>query len=243
MTLPPLALPTIPLPFEIPLMVHPVLVHFAIALPVVVLLLELINLFAKKRTIGVLSFLLMVLIAVVFFAAYLSGAADGKEAKAFLSAEAKEALTGHKQLGVYLVYASGLLMLFKLFSVMIRKTAIKVLFFLVLIVFTVSVFNEGKKGGALVYQYGVNVKSVPAIGNTPKVEKAAKVVEPKAENKEKNSTVSETVVPETVVEKKEASPQEVTPVVSPKTEAPKAEVVEATPTPVEVPKPEGNVTH
>ena len=243
MTLPPLALPTIPLPFEIPLMVHPVLVHFAIALPVVVLLLELINLFAKKRTVGVLSFLFMVLIAVVFFAAYLSGVADGKEAKAFLSAEAKEALTGHKQLGVYLVYASGLLMLFKLFSVMIRKTAIKVLFFLVLIVFTVAVLNEGKKGGALVYQYGVNVKSVPAIGNTPKVEKAAEATEKKVESTEKNATAAGTVVPETVVEKKAESPQEETSVLPPKVEEPKAEAVEATPPPAETPKPEGNVSH
>jgi len=164
MTLPPLTIPSIPLPFEIPAMIHPVFAHFAIALPVVVLLLELINLFAKKRTIGVLSFFFMVLITVVFLSAYLTGGVDGKMAKEFLSTEAKEALSGHKQLGIYLVYSSGILMLFKLFSVLIRKTAIKVLFFLVLIVFTAAVFNEGKKGGALVYQYGVNVKSVPAIG-------------------------------------------------------------------------------
>jgi hypothetical protein len=173
----------------------------------------------------------------------LSGAADGKEAKAFLSAEAKEALTGHKQLGVYLVYASGLLMLFKLFSVMIRKTAIKVLFFLVLIVFTAAVLNEGKKGGALVYQYGVNVKSVPAIGNTPKVEKAAEATEKKVESTEKNATAAGTVVPETVVEKKAESPQEETSVLPPKVEEPKVEAVEATPLPAETPKHEGNVSH
>ena len=173
MTLPPLTIPSIPLPFEIPAMIHPVFAHFAIALPVVVLILELINLFAKKRTVGVLSFFFMVMIAVVFLSAYLTGGVDGKMAKEFLSAEAKEALSAHKQLGIYLVYSSGILMLFKLFSVLIRKTAIRVLFFLVLIVFTAAVFNEGKKGGALVYQYGVNVKSVPAIG--------AQTAEPKHE--------------------------------------------------------------
>lgn len=183
MTLPPISIPSIPLPFEIPQMIHPLFVHFAIALPVVVLLLELINLFTKKRTIGVLSFLFMILVTVIFFAAYLTGAIDGKMAKEFLSPEAKDALIAHKQLGVYLVYASGLVLLFKLFSILIRKTAIRVLFFLVLIVFVVAIFNEGKKGGELVYQYGVNVKSVPSIGKEkvkseePKVEEPKKVLE------------------------------------------------------------------
>jgi len=198
MTLPPLTLPVIPLPFEIPQMIHPLAVHFAIALPIMVLLLELINLFVKKRTIGVLSFFFMVLIAAVFVAAYLTGATDGKEAKVFLTAEAKEALAGHRQLGIYLVYASGLLMLFKLFSVLIRKTVIKVLFFLVLIVFTASVLNEGKKGGALVYQYGVNVKSVPAIGRTaePKVEKTVETNKKKSISESK-AAVEATLTPET----------------------------------------------
>ncbi len=222
MSLPPLALPVIPLPFEIPLMVHPVVVHFAVALPVVVLLLELVNLFAKKRTIGILSFFFMVLITVLFFAAYLSGTVDGKEAKVFLSAEAKEALAGHKQLAVYLVYVSGILMLFKLFSVMIRKTAIKVLFFLVLVVFVVTVLNEGSKGGALVYQYGVNVKSVPAIGNPPQAEKVTKTTE----TKEKNTTVPDAVVPQTVAEKETDSPKEKADPVSPETEQPKAATAE-----------------
>ncbi len=239
MTLPPLTLPMVPLPFEIPLMVHPVLVHFAVALPVVVLLLELINLFAKKRTVGILSFFFMVLITVLFFAAYLSGTADGKEAKAFLSAEAKEALAGHKQLAVYLVYVSGILMLFKLFSVIIRKTAIRVLFFLVLIVFVVTVLNEGKKGGALVYQYGVNVKSVPAIGKPPQTEKVTKTTE----TKEENSTASDTVVPETVVEKETAAPEEKADTVSPETEQPKAATAEKAVPSIEAPGTEGNVSH
>jgi len=204
MTLPPLALPAIPLPFEVPSMIHPLFVHFAIALPVVILILELINLFAKKRTIGVLSFFLMVLVTVVFLAVYLTGSTDGKAAKAFLSPEAKEVLASHKQLGIYLVYVSGLLMLFKLFSVLIRKTAIKVLFFLVLIIFTIAVFNEGKKGGALVYQYGVNVKSVPAIGKEPKVvppkkeevHTEVKAVEPKVDTSKVEEPVPEIKIEE-----------------------------------------------
>ena len=163
MNLPPLVIPNIPLPIEIPQILHPIFVHFAIALPVVVLLLEIINLFSKKRTVGVLSFVFMVLISVVFLAAYLTGSTDGKAAIDALSPQAKETLLAHKQLGIYLVYASGVLMLFKLFSVLIRKVVFRVLFFLALILFVVAVFNEGKKGGELVYQHGVNVKSSPTI--------------------------------------------------------------------------------
>jgi len=239
MTLPPLTLPVIPLPFEIPLMAHPVVVHFAVALPVVVLLLELVNLFAKKRTIGILSFFFMVLIAVLFFAAYLSGTADGKEAKAFLSAEAKEALAGHKQLAVYLVYVSGILMLFKLFSVIIRKTAIRVLFFLVLIIFVATVLNEGSKGGALVYQYGVNVKSVPAIGNPPQAEKTTKATEEKV----KKTTATNTTVPETVTEKETVPPKEKADPVAPEAEQPKTATAEAAVPSTETSDSEGNVSH
>jgi len=227
MSLPPLTIPQFPLPFEMPEMIHPVFVHFAVALPVLVLLIELINLFAKKRALGVMSFFLMLLIAAVFVGAYLTGSTDGKAAKAFLSPEAKELLLGHKQLGIYLVYASGLLMLFKLFSVLIRKTAIRVLFFLVLIVFTVAVFNEGKKGGALVYQYGVNVKSVPAIG---------KAAEPKAVPEVKNEASPETPVAQ---EKKSEAPK-----VEEKAEAPQAEELEAKSeaTKEQPTTPEGNIS-
>ncbi len=232
MSLPPLTIPQFPLPFDIPEMIHPVFVHFAVALPVLVLLIELINLFAKKRALGVMSFFFMLLITAVFVGAYLTGSTDGKAAKVFLSPEAKEALLGHKQLGIYLVYASGLLMLFKLFSVLIRKTAIKVLFFLVLIVFTAAVFNEGKKGGTLVYQYGVNVKSVPAIG---------KAVESKAASETKKEESSEAPVAE---EKKEEVSEKVPAQEESKKieEKPKAETVTAETSVAPESTPEGNVS-
>ena len=56
MNLTPIKIPEIPLPFDIPLLMHPPVDHFIIALPLVVLLLEIVNLFIKKRAIGVTSF-------------------------------------------------------------------------------------------------------------------------------------------------------------------------------------------
>lgn len=183
MNLPPLVIPDIPLPFEISYTIHPILMHFAVALPVIVLVLELVNIFTKKRVISVLSFIFMIFIVVVLLTTHLAGITDQESAKDFLSPEAKEVLSAYSQLGVYLVYTSGILMLFKLFSVLIQKTAVRILFFLVLVVFTAAVFNWDQKARDLTYLYGVNVKSVPAI------------VKPKAEAKnieaEANVTANE----------------------------------------------------
>ena len=161
MNLPPLSIPDFALPFAIPHMVHPLFVHFAIALPVVIVLFELINLATKRRSIGVMSFVLVLLLVFAYVGAYLAGITDGQEAKKVLSPEAKELLGAHKQLGIYLVYGSLVVLLFKLISAAVNKFPARLVFLLVLIGFTLVAFNEGKKGGELVYTYGANVKAVP----------------------------------------------------------------------------------
>ena len=55
MQLPQITLPQIDLPFDIPVLLHPPVVHFAIAIPVLILLLELINLAFRKRAIRCFS--------------------------------------------------------------------------------------------------------------------------------------------------------------------------------------------
>jgi len=141
-------------------MIHPLIIHFAIALPVVIILFEVINLIVKRKSIGVISFLLMLLLVVVYAGAYLTGVTDGKEAAKLMSPEAKEALASHKQLGIYLVYGSLVVLLFKLISAGVKKVAARVVFLLILIGFTLIAFSEGKKGGELVYTFGANVKAV-----------------------------------------------------------------------------------
>ncbi|HEY9189883.1 MAG TPA: hypothetical protein VIM88_03375, partial [Sulfurovum sp.] len=102
MALPEITLPKIELPFDIPVLMHPPVDHFAIALPVVILLLELINLVAKKRAVSVLSLFFIVLTVIAVFAAYLTGNVDGKEAFILLSEEGQAELKAHKLLGTYL---------------------------------------------------------------------------------------------------------------------------------------------
>ena len=163
MQLPEISLPTIELPFPIEVMLHPLVVHFAITLPFVAILLELINLILERRVIGVLSFFLLLLASLAFVAAYFTGIVDGKEAYDLLSDEAKVLLKEHKTLGIYLLIGSLGALLFKLLSVLIRHKTFKAIYMLLLFAIAFGLYEQGKHGGELVYTYGANVKAVKEI--------------------------------------------------------------------------------
>ncbi len=159
----PFKIPEVHIPFEIPVLMHPVVDHFAIALPVIVLLLEIINLFTKKRAIGVVSFFLLLLTVAVLAVVYLTGLVDGKEAFNFLSEAGQSDLTAHKLLGIYLMLASSVVLVFKLFSAMISRGMMKGLYLFILVLFVVGMLKQGKDGGELVYQHGANVERVKTL--------------------------------------------------------------------------------
>jgi uncharacterized membrane protein len=160
MELPALKLPAIELPFDIPTLMHPPIDHFAIAIPVLVLIIEIINLVVKKRAIGVLSFALLLIGALATVAAYFSGLHDGSAAFDALTQAGQAELKGHKLLGTYLVLASLIVLVFKLLSAMIKRGMMKGLYLLVLVVFVAGILKQGKDGGELVYEYGANVERV-----------------------------------------------------------------------------------
>ena len=162
MNLPVIDIP-LELPFEVPLMVHPIFVHFAIAIPVIVFLLEIANIKARNRAVSVTSLFLMTLALVVYAGAFFTGKADGSHAFAMLSADAKEELKFHKLLGTYLVYGMGILYLLKLLAMLVKKPWARDLFLAMLLVFIGVTFKQGKDGGELVYEYGVNVKAVTEL--------------------------------------------------------------------------------
>jgi len=163
MELPAIKIPQIELPFDIPLLMHPPVDHFIIALPIIILFLEFINLFAKKRAIGVVSFLLIVLTVIAAVAAYLTGSVDGKEAYPLLSEAAQGELKEHKLLGTYLMLASAVVLVFKLLSAMVDRGIMKVIYLFILILFVAGILKQGKEGGELVYKYGANVKIVKTM--------------------------------------------------------------------------------
>ena len=152
---------------QIPALAHPALVHFAIVLPIMIVLLELVNIIVKSgetpeepkgRGVSTLSFLLIVAMVVIFALAYLSGSVDGKASWDALSEAGQADLKAHKLIGVYLVYGSLVLLVFKLISFAGQKA--RVLFLLLAIAFAGSTLYQGKIGGDLVYMHGANVKLI-----------------------------------------------------------------------------------
>ncbi len=155
---------------QVPAIVHPPLVHFAIVLPIMIVLLELVNIIVKSgetpeepkgRGVSTLSFLLILAMVVIFVAAFVSGSVDGKAAWDGLGAEGQAELKEHKLIGTYLVYGSIALLVFKLISFAGAKS--RVLFLLLAVAFAAGTLKQGKDGGELVYKYGANVAKVKAL--------------------------------------------------------------------------------
>ena len=162
MSLPPIDIP-IKLPFEVPLLVHPIFIHFVVAIPIIVLLIELINLKAKKPAVSVTSLFLLTLAIIVYVGAFFTGKADGSHAFSLLTPEAKEELKFHKLLGTYLVYGTLVLFLLKAGAMAIRRAWARNIFLTFLVLFIAVLLKQGKDGGELVYEYGVNVKPVMSL--------------------------------------------------------------------------------
>ncbi len=231
MELPAIKIPEIPLPFDVPVLYHPPVDHFIIALPIVVLLLEIINLIAKKRAIGVVSFFLIILTVVAAVAAYFTGVTDGKEAWDLLSQAGQTELKEHKLLGTYLMLASSAVLVFKLLSAMIQRGLMKALFMLILILFVIGILKQGKEGGDLVYKYGANVKIVKTMDgelfdckdDLSDYVAEEKEAEEEAKKADETKKVEETAVTEKAVEAVKEKVTEVKETAETKT----AEVVEA----------------
>jgi len=199
MNLPQISLPHIPIAINIPHLMHPCIIHIVIALPILILLLEIINLFTKRKTIGIISFFFMLLFLFVSLVAYLSGSVDAKLAHNTLSSPVWNLVQEHKLLAVYIIYLTSLLVIFKLLSVLFKSTPMKILMFLFLIIVIITIANNAKRGKSLVYEYSVNVKCVKAQ-NTNEIKNTSNltispvehnITNQREEIKETNSTLKE----------------------------------------------------
>ena len=218
MPLPNITIPEIPLPIDIPELLHPAIVHFVIAIPIVVLLLEIYNLGVKRRSISVFSLLLLMIVAVAIFATYLTGTVDGKATWDALSADGQADLKAHKLLGTYLVYASLGLVLFKLLFMAIGKTFGRILFILILGGFIAVTLYQGKEGGELVYKYGANNEAVANVKSD--LEDA---IDERDELQEKLDEAKKEAPKATPIEAKKEEAPKATPAEATKDETPKEE--------------------
>ncbi len=162
MTLPAITLP-IQVPEALPLLLHPAIVHFAIVLPLVILIIELINLFTKRKALSISIYALFVLLMIVYVAAYIFGVTDGREAGPLLNDEGAADLKSHKLLGTYLIYFALLPIVLKIVSFFVDKGWSRALYSSALVLLIALTFYQGDKGGELVYKHGANVASQQAL--------------------------------------------------------------------------------
>ena len=204
-------LDNIKLPFELPLLIHPITVHFAIAIPIVILLLEIFNLFVKRPSIDRFTTTFLFLLILIYVAAFFAGKADGSHAFSLLGKEGQEELKVHKTLGMFLVYLTVIVFLVKVVSLFVKKNWMMGIYIFLLIGFIGLALKQGKDGGELVYEYGANVEMVSKMDDKimeledeldeckTKLEEATK----KEEVKEESKTIEEKVPQEKSIEQKE----------------------------------------
>ena len=156
---------------QVPALMHPPLVHFAIVLPIMIVLLELVNIIVKRgetpeepkgRGVSALSLILILAMLVIFSLAYISGSVDGKAAWDLLGGAGQSELKEHKLIGTYLVYGTLVLLAFKLLA-MLAGTKARLLLLIIALVFAAATLRQGKDGGELVYKYGANVAKVAEL--------------------------------------------------------------------------------
>ena len=142
--------------------VHPLIVHFPIALLFVAALIDTIGLFLKNQDMWKNSvFLLYFLGALAAVAALFSGkqAADS----VFLATEANALLTSHADLAHYLVYFFGgyaLLRAIFFFSKLESRSGIRFVMYILGLGGLVLVWATADRGAQMVFKYGVGVEAV-----------------------------------------------------------------------------------
>lgn len=144
------------------MMIHPAIAHFAVALPIISLVLGLLYLFKPTEVMSKISSRFLSFAAIFIVLAYFTGKNDAKEIIEFLSSDAKAQLIQHAQLGLYLAISMTVVALIKMFGCFKKMFKVEILAVVLLAVLTAATFYQGKMGGELTYTYGANVKGYVA---------------------------------------------------------------------------------
>ena len=159
------------------MMLHPATVHFAIVLPVVASVFGIIYLITKSESMSKISTRTTVIAALAMIGVWYTGSQAGPQIYDFLSTQGKHELIEHKELGMYLAIAMGIIALIQFFGCQTKKFKFQALAIILLLVATATTFLQGKMGGELVYNYGMPFKYATvqktldtAVKNTDKLD-------------------------------------------------------------------------
>ena len=141
------------------MMLHPATAHFAMVLPVVASVFGLIYLVTKTEGMSKISSRLTLFAALAMIGVWYTGSQAGPLIYDYLSEAGQHELVEHKELGLYLAIAMGIIALLKIVGCKMKNYAIEVLAVVLLLGATATTFLQGKHGGELVYQYGTPFKA------------------------------------------------------------------------------------
>lgn len=140
-------------------MIHPATAHFAIVLPIVALVFGIIYIFTRTEGMSKISSRVTLFAALAMIGVWYTGSQAGPEVYDYLSEAGKATLRDHKDLGLYLAIAMGIIALLKILGCRMKNFAIEVLAVLLLLALTGATLYQGKLGGEITYNHGMPFKA------------------------------------------------------------------------------------
>jgi len=141
------------------MMIHPATAHFAMVLPVVASVFGLIYLISKNELFGKITSGATFFSALAMGVVWYTGSQAGPLIYDYLSEAGQHTLIDHKNLGLYLAIAMGVIFVIKAIGCKTRKFAIEAIAIIALFAATATTVYQGKLGGELVYNHGTPFKS------------------------------------------------------------------------------------
>jgi uncharacterized membrane protein len=143
-------------------LLHPPIVHFAIALTITGTLFEVLYFITKKESLKHAGFWTFFFGAIFVVLAALTGHLAEEAVEGIARGEAHEILERHEELGNILAGMLLVLALLRLFIHMADNKRLHPIFLVGAIISSLLIAYQGNLGGKLVYEYGVIPSSKPA---------------------------------------------------------------------------------
>lgn len=139
-------------------MLHPPMTHFAVALPIISLILGLAYLYKPTEIMSKISTRFMIFASIFMIAAFFTGKSDGSDAYILLSGDGQTLLKEHKNLGLYVLISMLVITAIKLFGCYKKVFKAEMISIVLLSVVAGTTLYQGKMGGDITYKYGANVE-------------------------------------------------------------------------------------
>ena len=141
------------------MMLHPASAHFAMVLPLVASAFGLAYLYSRTEIMSKISARATLIAAFAMIAAWYTGNQAGPQIFDYLSQAGQHELKEHKELGLYLAIAMGIIALIQITGCKLKKFSLEMIAILLLLGATATTFLQGKHGGEIVYNYGMPFKA------------------------------------------------------------------------------------